>query len=108
MLEELASSQLQLLVATPEKHQIYGKVFDYLASGRPTLMVENDKGPLEWILSHQENSFSASTAREVANHIEELYFDREKTRRLPRSENQFSRRKQTERFANLILQTING
>lgn len=106
MLEELASSHLQLLVATPEKHQIYGKVFDYLASGRPTLMVENDKGPLEWILSHQENSFSASSPQEVAHYIEELYFNREKTKRLPRSENQFSRRKQTERFANLILETI--
>lgn len=107
MLEELASSHLQLLVATPEKHQIYGKVFDYLASGRPTLMVENDKGPLEWILSHQENSFCATTADEVANYIEELYLNREKTKRLPRVENQFSRKKQTERFANLILDILN-
>jgi glycosyltransferase involved in cell wall biosynthesis len=106
MLEELAASHLQLLVATPEKHQIYGKVFDYLASGRPTLMVENDKGPLEWILSHQENSFSASTEEEVARYIEELYLNREKTKRLPRTENQFSRRKQTERFANLSLETL--
>jgi glycosyltransferase involved in cell wall biosynthesis len=106
MLEELASSHLQLLVATPEKHQIYGKVFDYMASGRPTLMVENDKGPLEWILSHQENSYCASTADEVANYIEELYLNRDKTKRLPRTENQFSRRKQTERFANLILETL--
>jgi glycosyltransferase involved in cell wall biosynthesis len=107
MLAELASSHLQLLVATPEKHQIYGKVFDYLASGRPTLMVENDKGPLEWILSHQENSYNASTAEEVSDYIEELYFNRDKTKRLPRSENQFSRRKQTERFAKLILETLN-
>ena len=107
MLEELASSHLQLLVATPEKHQIYGKVFDYLASGRPTLMVENDQGPLEWILSHQENSYNASSAEDVSKCLEELYFDLEKTKRLPRSENQFSRRKQTERFANLILDTLN-
>jgi glycosyltransferase involved in cell wall biosynthesis len=107
MLEELASSHLQLLVATPEKHQIYGKVFDYLASGRPTLMVENDQGPLEWILSHQENAFAASTPEQVATYIKELYSDREKTKRLPRSENQFSRRKQTERFANLILEVLN-
>lgn len=106
MLEELASSHLQLLVATPEKHQIYGKVFDYLASGRPTLMVENDKGPLEWILSYQENAFCASTPDEVANYLEELYFNRDKTNRLTRSESQFSRRKQTERFANLILDIL--
>lgn len=107
MLEELASSHLQLLVATPEKHQIYGKVFDYLASGRPTLMVENDKGPLEWILSHQGNSYNASSSQEVCNCIEDLYLNREKTKRLPRGENQFSRRKQTERFANLILGILN-
>lgn len=107
MLEELASSHVQLLVATPDKHQIYGKVFDYLASGRPTLMVENDRGPLEWILSHQKNAFAVSTPEDVAVYIKDLYFNREKTKRLSRSENQFSRSKQTERFANLILGVLN-
>ena len=102
MLTELASSHLQLLVATPEKHQIYGKVFDYLASGRPTLMVENDNGPLEWILSHQENSYSASEPDEVVKCLENLYFNPEKTARLKRSDNQFSRKNQTERFAKLV------
>lgn len=106
ILKELASSHLQLLVANPEKHQIYAKVFDYLASGRPTLLVENDRGPLEWILSHQENAHLASSADDVANCLEELYYNRQKTTRLPRSGNQFSRRKQTERLANLILEIL--
>lgn len=106
MLQELASSNLQLLVATPEKHQIYGKVFDYLASGRPTLMVENDEGPLEWILSHQENSYKASSAKQVAEVIEDLYLNRVKTDRIQTQKGQFTRRNQTKRFAEELLRIM--
>lgn len=106
MLQELAASNLQLLVATPEKHQIYGKVFDYLASGRPTLMVENDQGPLEWILSHQENSYKASSEQEVSGILEKLYLNQEKTKRVMSKEGQFTRRNQTKRFAEELLRVI--
>lgn len=106
MLAELASSHLQLLVATPEKHQIYGKVFDYTASGRPTLMVENDNGPLEWILSFQENSFNASSVEEVSTVISELYSDRSKTKRFKTAQGQFTRKNQTKRYVEEITRVL--
>ena len=106
MLKELVSSHLQLLVATPEKHQIYGKVFDYTASGKPTLLVENDKGPLEWILSFQENAYEASTAEEVESVINNLYSDRSKTKRTPNVNGQFTRRNQTKRYAEEIKRVL--
>ena len=106
MLKELASSHLQLLLATPEKHQVYGKVFDYIASGRPTLMVENDKGPLEWILGFQKNSAIASTPEEVAKYLKEQYYNPEKQKRLNRESDNFTRRNKTGEFANLILKSL--
>lgn len=106
MLKELVSSHLQLLVATPEKHQVYGKVFDYLASGRPTLMVENDKGPLEWILSFQKNSAVVSSEREVADYLKELYFNPEKVARVNREGDTFTRRNKAGEFAALVLKSI--
>lgn len=106
MLNELASSHLQLLLATPEKHQVYAKVFDYLASGRSTLMVENDNGPLEWILSFQDNSAIASTDREVANYLKELYYQPEKQQRIDRKGDTFTRRKKAGEFADLTLTAI--
>ena len=106
MLNELRSSHLQLLLATPEKHQVYAKIFDYIASGRPTLMVENDKGPLEWILSFQKNSAIASSPQEVADYLESLYFIPENLVSASREGDNFTRRNQTKRFAELILNAI--
>ncbi|MFT4982037.1 MAG: hypothetical protein ACI9UR_001897, partial [Bacteroidia bacterium] len=106
MLRELASSHLQLLVATPEKHQVYGKVFDYIASGRPTLMVENDKGPLEWILGFQKNSAIASSPKEVANYLRELYHSPDKQKRINREGDDFTRKNKAGEFASLVLKTI--
>ena len=106
MLRELASSHLQLLVATPEKHQVYGKVFDYIASGRPTLMVENDNGPLEWILGFQKNSAIASSPEEVANYLKELYHSSDKQKRINREGDNFTRKNKAGEFASLVLKTI--
>ncbi len=106
MVKELCSSHLQLLLATPEKHQVYAKIFDYIASGRPTLMVENDKGPLEWILSFQKNSTIASSPKEVESYLESLYYNPENLVSTSREGNKFTRRNQTKRFAELVLNAI--
>lgn len=106
MLAELASSHVQLLVATPEKHQIYAKVFDYIANGRPILMVENDRGPLEGILSNRPNASICDSQTEVCNYLE-LAFDNPAFFERAKSEDDtFTRRNQTRRFAELILKAI--
>lgn len=106
ILKELASSHIQLLLATPEKHQIYAKVFDYIATGRPILMVENDNGPLEEILSKRENAAIHSSAESVANYLKESYFNPSKQQSVVNTDDTFTRRKQTHRFAKLILKAI--
>jgi len=106
ILKELVSSHVQLLLATPKKHQIYAKVFDYIATGRPILMVENDKGPLEEILSKRENTAIHSTPEAVANYLKETYFNLNRQLTIANTDDTFTRRNQTRRFADLILKTI--
>lgn len=106
MLKELGSLHVQLLLATPEKHQIYAKVFDYLATGRPILMVENDKGPLEEILSKRKNASICSSPSEVKAYLEEIFNDENILASTENEDDTFTRRNQTKRFAELILETI--
>lgn len=107
MLAELASSHVLLLVATPEKHQIYAKVFDYMASGRPILMVENDHGPLESMLSDRPNAAICSNYAEVCNYFERAFENPTLLERTQMNDHTFTRRNQTRRFAELILKSIN-
>jgi glycosyltransferase involved in cell wall biosynthesis len=106
MLKELASSHFQLLLATPEKHQVYAKVFDYIATGRPILMVENDNGPLEGILKKYQNATILSSAETVADYIEELFFSSDKQSTIVNTDYTFTRKNQTRRFAEIILKAI--
>ncbi|MBL4585810.1 MAG: hypothetical protein JKX84_01935 [Flavobacteriales bacterium] len=106
MLEELSASHLQLLLATPEKHQIYAKIFDYMGTGRPIMMVENDKGPLEEMLKDRTNAMICSSAEEVAAQLELLVSDSEKLARIKNKDDNFTRRKQTERMAEVVLGVI--
>lgn len=106
MLNELASSHIQLLLATPEKHQIYAKIFDYLATGRPILMVENDKGPLEEILTNRKNAAICSTSEEVADYLNRIYSDQNMQAFVDSEDDTFTRRNQTKRFAEAVLKAI--
>lgn len=106
IIQKLRSTHVQLLLATPEVNQIYAKVFDYMATGRPILTVENDKGPLEEMLTGRSNSRLCSSAEEVCSYLEYAYGNRELEETYPSEDNTFTRRNQTKRFAELILQTI--
>lgn len=106
MLMELASSHIQLLLATPEKHQIYAKVFDYIATGRPILMVENDNGPLQEILEKRENAAIHSSPEAVAQYLENAYSNPSKQATIANTDDTFTRRNQTRRLAELILKAI--
>lgn len=106
MLTELASSHVQLLLATPEKHQIYAKVFDYIANGRPILMVEGDNGPLEGILSNSSNASVCSSPAEVCSYLQRAFTEASFFERTKTDDRTFTRRNQTRRFAELILKAI--
>lgn len=106
ILNELRSCHLLLLLATPEKHQIYAKVFDYLGTGRPILMVENDNGSLEKILESRGNATICSTAEEVCSYLDRVYQNRQELRSVKNQDNTFTRRNQTQKFAKLVHQLI--
>ncbi|MFT4524555.1 MAG: glycosyltransferase involved in cell wall biosynthesis [Bacteroidia bacterium] len=102
MLAELNRADVQLLLATPEKAQIYAKVFDYLASGRPILMVENDNGPLEEILRDRENAFLCSTENEVVSSLNTLKGGLTNNLEQDISKSNFTRRNQAFKMATVI------
>lgn len=106
MLRELAASHVQLLLATPEKHQIYAKVFDYIATGRPILMVENDNGPLEEILTKRENAAIHSSAEAVAEYLHGVYTNPTLLWVVDTKDDTFTRRNQTRIFAELIVKLL--
>lgn len=106
IIQKLRSTHVQLLLANPEVNQIYAKVFDYIATGRPILMVENDNGPLEQMLSKIPNAKVCVSAEEVCNYLE-YAFDNESLKIAHQNEdNTFTRRNQTKRFAELILKMM--
>lgn len=106
ILDNLRKTDVQLLLATPEKHQIYAKVFDYIGTGRPILMVENDHGPLEEILSQRSNATICSTAEEVCDYLCRVYENRDELKTVSNEDDTFTRRNQTRILAELVKQTI--
>jgi glycosyltransferase involved in cell wall biosynthesis len=108
MLRTLASSHVQLLLATPEKHQIYAKVFDYMGTGRPILMVENDKGPLEEILKGRKNAAICSSPEEVSEALKRFMNEPDLLKAIRNEDNTFTRRNQARRMAELVLRVIDS
>ena len=108
MLAELDRADAQLLLATPEKAQIYAKVFDYLASGRPILMVENDKGPLEEILRGRENASLCNSVSEVVTSMIKLKSGTIGNLNEDISDSTFTRRNQASKMAEVINGVLSG
>ena len=100
IIEELKTCHALLLLATPEKQQIYAKVFDYLALEKPILLVENDKGPLEKMLADQYNTWICERPEDVASALKQISSEPPAQDSAP-SKN-FSRRHQAERMAELL------
>jgi len=108
MLRTLASSHVQLLLATPEKHQIYAKVFDYMGTGRPILMVENDHGPLEEMLNDRKNAAICSSADEVSEALKRFMTEPALLTTIRNEDHTFTRRNQARRMAELVHKVIDA
>jgi glycosyltransferase involved in cell wall biosynthesis len=102
----LNSSDLLLLLANQNFGQIYAKVFDYLALGKPVLLCENDHGPLESILTESGTGIVVDTPQQVAEKLDMLLSG--KLQVIPRPERlqKFSRSHQTSILANIIKDTL--
>lgn len=102
------SATLLLLLGSSQMAGIMtAKVFEYLASGRPILMVPSNKDSLDELLKSSGAGWAVSTEQECVGVIRKLYSEWQSSSRLPDvpSEGavlQYSRRVQTGQLSTLI------
>lgn len=94
-LERLASADLLLLLANRDFGQIYAKVFDYIALGKPVLMCEDDRGSLKTILELAGTGLLADSVEDVVAHVVRLMNEDTRMSHDQGRVQQFSRRHQT-------------
>jgi hypothetical protein len=106
VIRKLRNAHVFLLLTDEGRDWLNAKVFDYIALKRPILLVKNDKGILEKILDETQSGFKASSAEEVAAQLEKLYreyFLNKKNDFMPVKTDFYTRRKQAEIFADLLI-----
>jgi glycosyltransferase involved in cell wall biosynthesis len=104
---QMAASAQLLLSHTTEKGVLTGKVFDYLATGRPVLAVPDDHGEISGLLRRTGAGVSASNAEEIAKVLQNWHaqWKANGAVKLPRDEaevGRYSRREQTKRLAGIL------
>lgn len=108
MVKILHRSHLLLLLSKKGVDWLNAKIFDYLASKRNILLVENDKGILEQLLIETNGGFAAANSDEVYEVLNSEYNSFINGTPIAAQSNDFykkySRRKQAEIFATLLKQ----
>lgn len=101
-LQRLNEADMLLLLANRDYGQIYAKVFDYIAIGKPVLLCEDDHGPLRAVLEEAGTGLYADSAEDICAHL--LRLMDEETPQRPDSSciRQFSRKHQASVLAKLL------
>lgn len=68
--QQLQQSHLLLLLSKKGADWLNAKVFDYLAAKRKILLVENDQGVLEQIITQARGGYCAGSAGDVTRYLE--------------------------------------
>ena len=102
VIEKLNEANMLLLLATPEKQQIYAKVFDYIALQKPILMVSNDHGPLEEIVSDCPNPLICESAEDVFKLLSNELKSERSVESSSKSVSKYSRRNQAKLMASIV------
>ncbi|MGB0917397.1 MAG: hypothetical protein ACPGU4_07385 [Flavobacteriales bacterium] len=101
-IEKLNEANVLLLLATPEKQQIYAKVFDYVALQKTILMVRNDEGPLKQILNDTPTPLVCNTAEEVCQAVTSAVQNPQGLTNVSSVSEKYSRRSQAKEMASVI------
>ena len=99
-------SKSACLLIFDNKMAISGKLYEYLPLNIKILMAGNDNGPIEEILKLTNSGIVCDTANEVAEKLNEMYEEWEKTGKVDcNSKNieQYSRRYQTKHLVDLLV-----
>ncbi len=105
-LEQLAEADVLLMLANRDYKQVYAKVFDYIALGKPVLVCENDHGPIASILTDSGTGLLTETAEEVAEKLGLLMNNAVHLTTNPERIQNFSRRHQASILADLLKDII--
>jgi glycosyltransferase involved in cell wall biosynthesis len=102
-----AGAALLLLTVAGQKGVLTGKLFDYLAAGRPILAVRDDEGDVAAVLRSTGAGVTANTPEEIANVLKSWYDEWERTGEISMSRNEeaihhYSRRQQAKRLAAML------
>ncbi len=106
----MKKANMLLLLANPKYKQVYAKVFDYIALNRKILLVTNDKGNIESFLKHTNSGVFCDDQNDVYNSLIKYYNEFLENKYIENTSvniEEYSREKQTEKFANIINNNIN-
>jgi glycosyltransferase involved in cell wall biosynthesis len=109
--EQLKASALLLLTHAGEKGVLTGKVFDYLAAGRPILAVPDDRAEVASLLQRTGAGLSCSGAEAIAAQLQQWYhaWEQDPNFNLNRNEAEiakYSRREQTRHLAGVLDELV--
>jgi len=104
-ISELNKCNILLLPASAKYAQLYAKVFDYLALRKVIILFENDKGALAQIIADTHSGVICNTPHEIAATLEQAYAEWQQTGTVACNSiniEQYSRKEQTKKLANII------
>ncbi len=106
----LRESRMLLLLSSPGVDWLNAKIFDYLATERPILLVQNDNGILQKLITENNSGYVTNSAEDVALALFRE-FKKFKLREAPdfspkMNYKMFSRKAQAKRFAELITSKL--
>jgi len=99
-------SSVHLLLLLDNKGMISGKLYEYLLFGKKVLMAGRDHGAMEQILNATNSGIICDTPQEIAQALEKCYTEWQETGTVicnSKNIEQYSRREQTRKLAELIL-----
>lgn len=105
IVKKLKASHVQLLLSAKGANWLNAKVFDYLGTGQPIMLVENDGGVLEEMLK-LGNGKAMSSASDVAAYLQQQYelYQQGRVEAKPQSggAKQYTRAQQAKNFCALL------
>jgi glycosyltransferase involved in cell wall biosynthesis len=105
VIKKLKASHIQLLLSAKNANWLNAKVFDYLGTGRPIMLVENDNGILQQMVS-MGNGVALNNITEVAEYLQAEYGKYKQGKPsaglVSSATKQYTRKKQAELFVLLL------
>jgi glycosyltransferase involved in cell wall biosynthesis len=113
LIEQMKAAALLSLTHHGERGVLTGKIFDYLAAGRPILAVPDDEDEISALLTATNAGVSRTTPEQIADTLATWYaaWRVSSDFTIPRNESaiaSYSRREQARSLASILLRTVSA